>query len=359
MILYVNSRQAGAEGCFSTIQEAVDAATAAEGEACEILIAPGIYRERLSITHPHLLIRGAGPENTRIVSDLGAYEILEDGIKRGTFRTQTVFIHAHDVTLADLTIENAAGPGRTAGQAIALYADGDRLLFDNVHLLGHQDTLFCGPLPAKEIEPGGFRGPLENAPRINGRQYYRGCLISGNIDFIFGSGTAFFEACEISCRDPRDLSCQQKKDPVLLSGTASSTNDQSSAGEAPQAETLGYITAPSTPEGQAYGFVFSDCRITSACPPGTFYLGRPWREYGRSVFIRCRMDAHIKPEGWDDWGKKAAHETAFFAEYGSAGDGADISSRAAFARQLTASEAEVYDRDHVLGGKDGWLLSQR
>ena len=38
------------------------------------------------------------------------------------------------------------------GQAIALYADGDRLVIDSCRLIGHQDTLFTGPLPPKEID---------------------------------------------------------------------------------------------------------------------------------------------------------------------------------------------------------------
>ncbi|MBR2765161.1 MAG: pectin methylesterase [Blautia sp.] len=381
MKFYVDSRQKDSETFLTCIQAAIDAAAAAGDEACEIMIAPGVYKERLSITRSNLTIRGAGAENTVITSGLGGYEILSDGIKRGTFRTQTVFVHAHDVTIENLTIENTAGPGRIAGQAIALYADGDRLLFDSLRLLGHQDTLFCGPLPEKEVEPGGFRGPLEFAPRINGRQYYRNCLISGNIDFIFGSATAYFEQCEINCRDPRSDSAVQSNGQGHLTDsdvqsngqghptgsdaqsngqghptgtTVSDTGNENTPCSSSHSETLGYITAPSTPEGQTYGFVFADCRITSDCPPHTFYLGRPWREYGRSVFIRCRMDAHIKQEGWDDWEKEKAHDTAFFAEYDCTGSGADTSARASFARQLNAAEAVAFDREHVLGGGDGW-----
>ena len=59
---------------------------------------------------------------------------------------------------------------QTSGQAIAVYAEGDDLVFKNCHMLGHQDTLFTGPLPMKEKQPGGFVGPTEFAPRIPGRQ---------------------------------------------------------------------------------------------------------------------------------------------------------------------------------------------
>ncbi len=307
---------------FGTIRDALKASESEPETPCEIRISPGVYEEQLNITRSFLTLAGSGEGEVRITGSLGALTILEDGKKRGTFRTQTVFLHAHDVTLRDLTIENTAGPGKTAGQAVALYADGDRLLFERVTLTGWQDTLFCGPLPPKEIEPGGFRGPLEHAPRINGRQYYRSCRISGNIDFIFGSATAFFEHCEIEVREPGSL---------------------------PQGA---YITASSTAQGQKYGLVFSRCRITHTGLPGRIYLGRPWREYARAVFLRCELDAQVAREGWEDWGKP--HEELFLAEYQSCGAGARVRERAAFSRQLTDQEAGEYAREEVLGPEIWW-----
>lgn len=50
----------------------------------------------------------------------------------------------------NITFENSAGFGKKVGQAIAVYAEGDDLVFKNCHMLGHQDTLFTGPLPMKE-----------------------------------------------------------------------------------------------------------------------------------------------------------------------------------------------------------------
>lgn len=88
-----------------------------------VRLAPGIYRENISITRPETVLIGAGEDLTVITGCLGARELFGDGTTRGTFRTQTVFIHASDVTVKNLTIENTAGPGREAGQAIALYAD--------------------------------------------------------------------------------------------------------------------------------------------------------------------------------------------------------------------------------------------
>ena len=318
------------EKSFRTIGEALsaleDERRAGRGRQEEkerdlICILPGVYEENLSVTLSHLSLRGAGRDLVRIVGKLGGYEILEDGIKRGTFRTQTVFVHGKDIEIRDLTIENRAGQGYLAGQALALYADGDELLIKNVDLLGHQDTLFVGPLPEKEIEPGGFRGPLEHAPRINGRQCYQGCRIAGTVDFIFGSGTAWFEDCEILALD------------------------QEREGQ------RGFVTAPSTPRGQDYGFVFSRCRFGGTAPEGTVFLGRPWRDYGQTVLVDCELGPQICPEGWDDWGKELARRECLFAEYGSRGEGSNAGRRASFARILDREEAARFVREKVL---EGW-----
>ena len=100
-----------------------------------------------------------------------------------------------------MTISNTAGFGEKVGQAIAVYAEGDRISFESCRILGHQDTLFTGPLPYKEIEKGGFKGPTEFAERKVGRQLYSSCYIEGEVDFIFGSAAATFEGCELFSLD--------------------------------------------------------------------------------------------------------------------------------------------------------------
>ena len=343
------------EGGFPTIGEALSfikkirageevASASAVIEAAEIHIAPGTYHEHLDITEPYIALIGAGPDETIITGDLGGYEILADGRKRGTFRTQTVFVHAHDFTARDLTIENTAGPGRIAGQAIALYADGDRLYFENVHLKGFQDTLFTGPLPPKEVEPGGFRGPLEHAPRINGRQYYRKCTIEGSIDFIFGSATAYFEECILVSRDEYGDSALWND---VLRNKKLANAESTQIKDAPPVRS--YVTAASTPEGQKYGYVFADCTFTGDCPAESCYLGRPWREYAQVVLIRCSIGPHIRPEGWHDWGKEAAHETAAFAEFECSYAGRAEDATGGLRRRLSADDVSDYAKDKVLG----------
>ncbi len=142
----------------------------------------GVYRERVTITHPNITLVGDSCQDTVLTYDLSANMTMEDNTRRGTFRTYSCFIDTHDVTFKNLSVANTAGPGPVCGQAIALYGDGDRLMFDNCRFLGGQDTLFTGPLPPKELEPGGFVGPKQFSPRVNGRHYYRNCYLEGDID---------------------------------------------------------------------------------------------------------------------------------------------------------------------------------
>ena len=145
------------EASFPAIHEDVIPAT--------IYIAPGIYREKLVLTRPYTTLVGASTENTIFVYGDYAYDEMEDGSKRGTFRTATLRIFTHDVTLKNITLQNDAGFGHRVGQALALYVDGDRISFFDCALLGSQDTLFTAPLPITEAKPGGFTGPGEKKPR--------------------------------------------------------------------------------------------------------------------------------------------------------------------------------------------------
>ena len=139
---------------YRSVMDALNSIPEDYHEPITIYIAPGVYHEKITIDRAYITLEGTGErrEDTILTFDDYANDIMEDGMKRGTFRSYSVFIDAHDVTLKNLTIENASGDSLTHGQAIALYADGDRIVVDSCRLLGHQDTLFTGPLPPKEIE---------------------------------------------------------------------------------------------------------------------------------------------------------------------------------------------------------------
>lgn len=301
-----------------------------------IHIAPGRYYEKLTIAEPYVTLLGDHADTTILTFDDCARDVMADGSKRGTFRSYSVLIDTHDVVLRNLTIENSSFPRSRAGQAIALYADGDRLIIDHCHLLSYQDTLFTGPLPPCALSPGGFTGPKEFAPRINGRQYYYNCLICGDIDFIFGSATAYFDHCEIRSVHSEDLFAD------VTSGTA-------------QTPVYGYITAASTAKDQTYGYVFWKCHLTSDCPDQSVYLGRPWRNFAKTVFLYCEMDSHIRPEGFHDWNKSEAQDTIYYGEYKSTGIGAHSKEkRAPYTHALASYDVPLYSPESVLSGTDGW-----
>ena len=279
-----------------------------------ILLPPGTFRQRLVIRRPQTVLEGAGQNLSTVCSAQGGFELQPDGRKLGTFRTATVMVDADDVTLRNLHISNEAVPRETKGQAIALYADGDRLTVEQCRLSSFQDTLFTAPLPEKEVEPHGFAGPKEYAPRRPTRQQYKNCRIEGDIDFIFGGAAAWFQDCDLIILDGR-----QKRDLPFEA----------------------YICAPSTPSGQRLGYVFTDCRIDSPeAPDGTVYLGRPWRECAQAVFLRCRLGPCIHPLAISEWGNRCAQGQVFFAMADCAGPG--VPQESLFLHSLTDEKLSVY-----------------
>ena len=290
-----------------------------------LLLAPGRYEEKIELCRSNVTIEGVLPENTIISWHEIAAEMLPDGFKRGTFRTATFRTDGTNITLKNLTIENTASPCSPSGQAVALYADGDFFACENCILRSYQDTLFTAPLPPKEIEPNGFIGPKQFAPRTPQRHTYRNCRISGDIDFIFGGAAAWFESCDI-------ISLNRNVDHYIPFRS--------------------FCTAASTPKGQKFGYVFHACRFLSEeCPPRSVYLGRPWREYAKTVLLNCELDAHICAEGFDDWGKSAFHDLGFYAEYNSTGAGTSLF-RASYVHLLSEAEAAAYTYETFIHSMD-------
>ncbi len=300
-MLYIRVAKDGS-GQFTTLTEAVNAVPY-DTEA-EIELAPGIYREKLVCEKRQLTLKGAGQDKTKLVWGDGGKLPHPDGRPTHTFRSYTAFFSGEKLTVEDLTIENDAGPGSMVGQAVAAYVDVTQAVFQNVTLLGNQDTLFCAPLPEKEREKDGFLGPRYLSPRRPTAQYYQNCTIAGDIDFIFGGADALFEQCTIR--------------------TVNNNIPHS------------YVTAPSG-SADGLGFVFWDCDFVSDCPAGSVYLGRPWRPTGKTTVIDCRLGAHISPDGFSPWHDRTDTDLAGFAESGSTGAGAG--SRPAWVAQPTAAEA--------------------
>ncbi|MGV2884888.1 pectinesterase family protein [Paenibacillus taichungensis] len=322
---------ADGSGDFPSIQAAIDAIPADCTEKYTIRIKPGTYVEKLHIEKAMVHLVGAGADQTIITYDDYALKKFPNGELYHTFHSYTAFIGADDFTAEGLSFINSAGPGREVGQALAVYVDGDRAAFRHCRFIGHQDTIFTGPMPEHPIDRSFFGGPRDGAERRKLRQYYEDCYIEGDVDFIFGSATAVFQGCEIFAKN-------------RLSDVA-----------AAEGEVNGWITAASTPEDARYGYVFIDCDLTSNAPPQSVYLGRPWRNHAKVCFLNCWMGAHVKQEGWHNWNKNDAEATVAYFEYHSAGPGAgSVMGRVPWAKILSEQEAAEYTVPVILSGEDGW-----
>ena len=295
-------------GDYMTVQEAVNAIPDYSHEQITtVYIRKGVYKEEVTIPHSKFRVhfKGEDPETTLITFDKYARKFWPGrNFDMGTSGSATIYIHASYVTFENLAFENSAGEGKEIGQAVAVFTDGDFLFFKNCRFLGNQDTLYTYGRYGKN---GGIK-----------RNYFLDCYIEGTTDFIFGTSIAYFENCTI----------HSKKD--------------------------SYVTAASTLEGQKYGYVFKNCKLTAAPGVTKCYLGRPWGAFAKTVFIGCELGGHIVPEGWHDWekeGKPNTRKNSFYAEYGSTGPGAR-GPRADWAHKLSAKDLSDYSFEKVMYQKE-------
>ncbi|RTQ46561.1 pectin esterase [Hymenobacter gummosus] len=289
---------ADGSGDYRSVQEAVMAVRDFMQVEAVIFIKNGTYREKLLVPSQKTHITLLGESQRGVVISWGDYS--GDADKHTTYTSSTVRVQGNDFRAENLTIENTAG---RVGQAVALHVEGDRAQLRGCRLLGNQDTLFL----ATE----------------NSRQYYLDCYIEGTTDFIFGAATAVFERCVIHSKSDS------------------------------------YVTAASTTPRQAFGLVFFSCRLTAAPEAQKVYLGRPWRPHARTVFIGCELGAHIRPEGWHNWGNADNEKTAFYAEYQSKGPGAGSAGRVQWSRQLSAKQARQYTPARIFASSAPWLPAVR
>ncbi|MBR1584131.1 MAG: pectin methylesterase [Clostridia bacterium] len=312
-------------GDFASIQAAVDAVPA--GQAAHIHILPGVYEERVILNKSRVRLTGEDRKNTVITHSACAKDRYPDGKEKGTFLSFSVLVTGDDVTVENLTIRNEAGDGSVVGQAVAVFAAGDRGVWRNCDLIAHQDTLFCGPVMANVLaEMAPYESTAEcavyspDSPLTHSRQYFENCFIRGDVDYIFGPYRCWFEGCTLY---------------------------MNARG--------GWYTAANTPQDQPYGFVFHRCRLTGECPAGTGYLGRPWRKYARTVFLHCDMDACVAPWGFCDWDENRTVNERL-GEYGTTGVRSDLSARHPLQKRLTAQEAQAITIERVL---NGWQPAER
>ncbi|KAH9689523.1 putative pectinesterase/pectinesterase inhibitor 22 [Citrus sinensis] len=187
-----------------------------------------------------------------------------------TFRTATVAVSGKGFIARDMTFRNTAGPQNH--QAVALRVDSDQSAFFRCSVEGYQDTLYAHSL----------------------RQFYRECNIYGTIDFIFGNGAAVLQNCKIYSRVPLPL---QK---VTITAQGRKNPNQNT------------------------GFSIQDSYVVATQPT---YLGRPWKQYSRTVYMNTYMSGLVQPRGWLEWYGNFALNTLWYGEYRNYGPGASLNGR--------------------------------
>jgi len=280
-------------GDYKYIQDAIDAMRVYPLAPITLYIKNGVYNEKIELpaTNTDVTFIGESVDKTIIV-----FNDYSGRGKLNTFNSFTAKISGNRFRAENITFSNSAGP---VGQAVALHVESDQAIFVNCRFLGNQDTIFTGGETA--------------------RQLFVNCYIEGTTDFIFGPATAVFQNCEI------------------------------------HSKTNSFITAASTTQGKKFGYVFMDCKLTADSNVNKVYLGRPWRANAKTVFIRCTMDKHITPEGWNNWSNPANEQTTFYAEYKNSGPGAGLTNRVKWGHQLNDKEAAVYSLTTIFNN-DGSAL---
>ncbi|OGV60088.1 MAG: hypothetical protein A2X45_25145 [Lentisphaerae bacterium GWF2_50_93] len=282
---------ADGSGDYRTVQEAVAAAPANNSDRTTIRIKPGTYYGCIVVPRSRPNLSFIG-ENPDTTILTYALNVY-DPIPADVpprMNGNGVIVLGDGFLAENLSFRNTAGE---RGQAMALRVQADRCVFRNCKLYGWQDTLLAS----------------------SKRQYFDNCYIEGRVDFIYGGSTAVFENCIIHSKNG------------------------------------GYVTAASTPEDQKYGFVFLNCKLTGNIPA---YLGRPWRPFAYVAYVNCEMGDHIRPEGWNNWGKESNEKTARYMECNNSGPGANTDKRVPWMKKLDPTEAKNFTADAVLGGNDGW-----
>jgi len=310
-------------GDYTSVLDAIAAAPAGRTSPWLIYIKNGKYTGHHDIpsTKPFIHLIGQSRDNV-IISD----SRLSGGDNAYSVDLgATMTVNSKDVYFENLTLENSIGYDNLTGpQALALYAKTDHFTTNNVWLRSYQDTY------------------LSAYTSMYDRQYLKNSKIEGAVDYIYGGGDVFFDKCTL-------------------------TNNRDEGG---------YIVAPSHATGTLWGYVFSNCTIDASpriANTGSNYLGRPWHNSPKTVFINTTLKTGIKPAGW--WYTMGAIPAVFadyntmdkngnpvdlsqrisYYEYNSTVDGVTTKVTGTAKNSLTDAEAATYTYENViLRSGDSW-----
>lgn len=164
-------------------------------------------------------------------------------------------------------------------------------------------------------------------------QFYRQCDIYGTVDFIFGNAAVVFQDCNIYPRLPlqgqfNTIPAQGRTDPNQNTGTSIQNCSIRAAED-----------------------------LASSNGSTQTYLGRPWKQYSRTVYIQSFLDSLINPSVWHEWsGTFAPLSTLYYVEYNNTGPGSNTSHRVKWTGYhiINATDAANFTVSNFVQG-DAWL----
>lgn len=285
---------------YATIQDALNAAPTSSKINATIFIYPGVYNEQLIVNKSGTTIfMGYSNATDDYSSNQVSIEfnrgISTQGTEGSNTDGATVYATGNYFYAYNINFRNTAGTTQDiASLGFAVKSSKFAALYA-CQIYGNQDTL-----------------------SISGSLFTFKTYIEGNVDFIYGSGSAYF----------LDSTISPNEDGISITADKRTTN--SSAG----------------------GFVFDQCTLKPAPGTGPFKnvgLGRPWNSNARVAFVGCYFDAMISAAGWNQWSKSSPQTTGvLFGEYHNSGPGANACSRAPFSQQLTDADVVQFQLGNFL-----------
>jgi hypothetical protein len=279
-------------GAYCTVQRAVDAVPANGAASVTITVAPGHYHE---------IVHFASKSNLTILGQSRTGTVIEGtnnaNLNGSTSTRSLVGVDGSSGIVFDtLTIQNLTPQGGSQAEALRLQSC-DKCVVRNANIASLQDTLLW-----------------------EGRIYAKSCTISGNVDFVWGTGVAYFDQCDI--------------------------HTVGRAGAVVQARNA----------ASAYGYVFVDSTLTADSGVTGQVLGRidvSAFPGSHVAYVNCTMGSFVAPAGWTITGGTPGSQLRFW-EYESVdptGRAIDVSRRVAGSTQISAAEAaSMRDPTVVLGG---------
>ncbi|KAH6780147.1 hypothetical protein C2S52_011384 [Perilla frutescens var. hirtella] len=291
-------------GDFKTVNEAVAMVKIGRETFTVIRVKAGVYNEYVSIPKGKnkVVMIGDGPEVTKITGNRS----MAGGVP--TFYTATVDVNSEEFIAQDMGFENTAGV--EGHEAIALRVSGDKAILFNVRVDGNQDSLYADVY----------------------RQYYRNCTITGTVNFVIGNAVTLFQDCTFIARKP-----SPGQDCVV---TAHGRNDSNS----------------NTAFVIQNGHITADPALLDAQPPVRSYLGRPWKEYSRTIIMHANIDGFVDPTGWSPWMGNIGLNTSYYGEYENTGPGSKLENRVTWPgiHKITTEIAQTWTGSVMYGG-DAWI----